>query len=136
MSLRDGIPAAGSHHQLSARVLWRNLLCPSSGISSSTSRVPHDHFPLLLLGYGDYLQLADAVAHAVCCARKAVLVFAPVFLLGKKLQLCSYFCVYLYCCSTGAYLRAPRDRAEAGIGSVVQGGQLCNIFQGAHAQQQ
>jgi hypothetical protein len=50
--------------------------------TSNTARIPHEHYPLLLLGYGDYLELADAVSFAVSRSRQAVLVFAPLFLIG------------------------------------------------------
>jgi hypothetical protein len=57
--------------------------CSAGPSTSNTARIPHEHYPLLLLGYGDYLELADAVSFAVSRSRQAVLVFAPLFLIGR-----------------------------------------------------
>ncbi len=69
-----------------ARDLWRSLSQPAG----QRRLLPHSRFPLLLLSYADHLELADAVAYAVSQVADIVLVFAPVFLLGKHaLLFCS-----------------------------------------------
>lgn len=65
-----------------ARALWRSV-GPAGGARRC---VPINHFPLLLLGYGDFWDLADAVAHAVSSQPEVVMVFAPQFLLGELIH--------------------------------------------------
>lgn len=77
---------------LSARNLWRHLTGPGPA-GDRAARIPCNHFPLLLLGYSDYLQLADSVAHVLSSSRHAVLVFAPLFLLGTTIMVLCAACV-------------------------------------------
>jgi hypothetical protein len=71
---------ANASAPLLARDLWHSLSQPGS----ARRLLPHSRFPLLLLSYADHLELADAVAFAASQLPEAVLVFAPVFLLGKE----------------------------------------------------
>lgn len=44
--------------------------------------VSNTAFPLLILSYVDYLQVSDALSYLVCHRPDAVMVFAPLFVIG------------------------------------------------------
>ena len=76
------------------RAFWRKLPAapPLRRVLSSAQlrpgcrveAVPHSSFPLLVLSYVDYLQLSDALSYLVSHRPDAVLVFAPLFVIGMS----------------------------------------------------
>lgn len=80
----------------SAREFWRPLppltpllrALPSGGLRSGIA-VPlpgnsdNAHFPLLVLPYVDLIEVSDALVHLVSHRPDAVVVFAPVFVIGE-----------------------------------------------------
>lgn len=79
-------------HQHTAKAFWKGLppLAPLRRTLSHSAlspgcrveAVPNSSFPLLILSYVDYLQVSDAVSYLVSHRPDAVLVFAPLFIIG------------------------------------------------------
>lgn len=77
----------------SARAFWQKLppLAPLRRTISHSAlspgcrveAVPNSSFPLLILSYVDYLQVSDALSYLVSHRPDAVLVFAPLFVIGE-----------------------------------------------------
>lgn len=95
-----GLP--GQRWPTLAREFWRSLPPPPPlqrplpGLSEVVATIPRNRvdgalgggsFPLLVLPYVDFIEVSDALAHLISHRPDAVLVFAPLFIIGE-LQVC------------------------------------------------
>lgn len=83
--------------------------------------VPHSSFPLLVLSYVDYLQLSDALSYLVSHRPDAVLLFAPLFVIGKSQALIQFvYSVLIFVLSSPCIIRTVGDRVKTLAGPLVQ----------------
>lgn len=79
-----GHPAKSFWRQLPPLAPLRRTISHSAlGPGCRVEAVPNSSFPLLILSYVDYLQVSDAVSYLVSHRPDAVLVFAPLFIIGE-----------------------------------------------------